>query len=140
MNAISTVLTSSRVNVFRIQGVLCRRKSVHAVLSRYLRCGEVVLKLGAFGKPKLLRPASEFPIEFSVSHCRDRCLVAISHGGVVGIDVERRRWIGDLDAIASIYFMIYGKWITLGAISLKLIRNQLENGWNLVLILGHFSD
>lgn len=104
MNAISTLVRSSRVNVFKVQGVLFRRKSVHAVLSTYLRCGEVVLRLGAFGKPKLLRPASEYPIEFSVSHCRDRCLVAIGHGGVVGIDVERRRWIGNLDAIASIYF------------------------------------
>ena len=104
MNAISTLVTSSRVNVFKVQGVLFRRNSVHAMLSTYLRCGEVVLRLGAFGKPKLLRPASEYPIEFSVSPCRDRCLVAIGHGGVVGIDVERRRWIGDLDAIASIYF------------------------------------
>ena len=104
MNVISTPLTSARVNVFQIPGALCRRKPVHAVLSSYLRFGEVFLRTGAFGKPKLLRPASECPIEFSVSHCGDRCLVAVAHGGVLGIDVERRRWIGELDAIASIYF------------------------------------
>lgn len=104
MNAISTLLTSGLVNVFQIQGVFCREKQVHAVLSSYLPYGEVVLRLGAFGKPKLLRPASEYPIEFSVSHCRDRCLIAIGRGGVLGIDVEHRRWVGDLDAVASIYF------------------------------------
>jgi 4'-phosphopantetheinyl transferase len=104
MNVMSTSLTSARVNVFQIEGALCRRKPVHAVLSSYLRCGEVFLSSGAFGKPKLLRPASEYPIEFSVSYRGDRCLVAMGRGGVLGIDVERRQWIGDLDAVASIYF------------------------------------
>jgi 4'-phosphopantetheinyl transferase len=104
MNAGSTVRTRSHVNVFKIQGPFCRGNSVDEVLSRYLRCDEVALRLGAFGKPELLRPASEDPIEFSVSYCQDRCLVAISEGGVLGIDVECRRWIGDLDAIASLYF------------------------------------
>ncbi|PYK13923.1 MAG: hypothetical protein DME65_00270 [Verrucomicrobia bacterium] len=104
MNVISAPPICARVNVFQIQGALCRRKPLHAVLCSYLRCGEVFLRARAFGKPKLLRPASECPIEFSVSYCRDRCLVAIARGGVLGIDVERRRWIGELDAIASIYF------------------------------------
>lgn len=104
MNASSSPGTPSRVDVFTIHGAFCRRKSVHAVLSKYLQCGEPVVRLGAFGKPKLLRLASEYPVEFSVSYCSDRCLVAIAQGGMLGIDVERRRWIGDLDAIAGIYF------------------------------------
>jgi phosphopantetheinyl transferase len=104
LNAKLSLLPSTRVSVFQIQGALCRKKPVHALLSSYLRCGEVVLRIGAFGKPKLLRPAPESPIEFSVSYCQDRCLFAMGCGGVLGIDVERRRWIGDLDAIASIYF------------------------------------
>src|SRR5438552_17229097 len=100
MNVISARLTCARVNVFQVQGALCRRKPAHAVLCSYLRCGEVFLGTRAFGKPKLLRSASEYPIEFSVSYCRDRCLVAIARGGVLGIDVERQRRIGELDAIA----------------------------------------
>lgn len=105
MNANSPLGTPFPVSVFKIQGPFCQRKPLHAVLSAHLRCGDVVLSVGALGKPKLLRLASECPVEFSVSHCQDRCLVAIAEAGVLGIDVERRRWIGDLDAIASMYFM-----------------------------------
>jgi 4'-phosphopantetheinyl transferase len=104
MNVISAPLMCARVDVFQIQDALCRRKPVHAVLCGHLRRGEVFLRTSAFGKPKLLRPASKYPVEFSVSYCRDRCLVAIGRGGVLGIDLERRRWMGELDGIASLYF------------------------------------
>jgi len=36
--------------------------------------------------------------------------------------------------------MIYGKWITVGAISLNKFATQLENGWDFVFVVGHFSD
>jgi len=62
------------------------------------------MSISPFGKWKLLRPSSEFPIEFSVSSCDRRCLIAVSSRGDVGIDVERRRVIGDIDGVANIYF------------------------------------
>ena len=61
MNAISTLVRSSRVNVFKVQGVLFRRKSVHAVLSRYLRCGEVVLEARRIGKAQTASPVLGIP-------------------------------------------------------------------------------
>ena len=38
-----------------------------------------------------------------MAHCAERWLVAVSEGGAVGVDVEQRRPIGDLDRIAALY-------------------------------------
>jgi 4'-phosphopantetheinyl transferase len=75
-------------------------------LSTNLGCdpGEARLTSGPFGKPKLHRPGLEPPVEFSVSHSDDHCLIAVSRAGQIGVDVERRRPIGDIDRIASMYF------------------------------------
>lgn len=103
---ITTLQAISCVTVFLIECIRCRRKAVSTVLSSYLGCGpeDLPLSISPFGKWKLFRPSSEFPIEFSVSPCDRRCLIAVSSGGDVGIDVERRRVIGDLDGVANIYF------------------------------------
>jgi 4'-phosphopantetheinyl transferase len=102
----ATLEASSRVKVFLIEGVRCRRKAVSTVLSRYLGCrpDDLALSSSPFGKWNQLRLSSEFRIEFSVSYSERRCLIAVSSGGDVGIDVERRRVIGDIDGIANIYF------------------------------------
>jgi 4'-phosphopantetheinyl transferase len=102
----TTLEASSCVKVFLIEGIRCRRKAVSTVLSRYLACrpDDLALSISPFGKWNQLRPSSEFRIEFSVTYSERRCLIAVSSGGDVGIDVERRRSIGDIDGIASIYF------------------------------------
>jgi 4'-phosphopantetheinyl transferase len=104
--AITTLQASSSVKVFPIKGIRCGRKAVSTVLASYLGCGpdDLHMSISPFGKWKLLRPSCEFPIEFSVSSCDRRCLIAVSSRGDVGIDVERRRVIGDIDGVANIYF------------------------------------
>jgi 4'-phosphopantetheinyl transferase len=76
------------------------------VLARHLGCtpDEVPLANGFLGKPEFAGGGHERPVEFSVSRCDDRCLIAVSRTGLVGVDLERRRTIGDLDRIASLYF------------------------------------
>jgi 4'-phosphopantetheinyl transferase len=64
----------------------------------------VRLANGFFGKPELVGGGPERPVEFSVSRSDDHCLIAVSQAGPVGVDLERRRPIGDLDRIASLYF------------------------------------
>ena len=65
---VPTLQASSCVTVFLIECIRCRRKAVSTVLSSYLGCGpeDLPLSISPFGKWKLLRPSSEFPIEFSV--------------------------------------------------------------------------
>jgi 4'-phosphopantetheinyl transferase len=82
------------------------KAALSAVLSDYLCCAPDALHFQTelFGRPKLHDPNVEKAFNFNVSGCNSRYLVAISLAGDVGIDVELRRPIGDLDRIASIYF------------------------------------
>ena len=95
-----------QVEVWRIKLLRRSRVVVCSVLSDYLRCAPDDVRLGSnpFGKPELLEPRAQGPLEFSVSHCEGHCLIAVSLGGVVGVDIERRRLIGNMDRIASVYF------------------------------------
>src|SRR5205807_1041450 len=95
-----------RVVVTRIQRCGPPGAAVHAVLARHLGCNpdQVRLANGFFGKPELVGGGPERPVEFSVSRSDDHCLIAVSQAGPVGVDLERRRPIGDLDRIASLYF------------------------------------
>jgi len=95
-----------QVDVARVRLSGLSKPAVCSALSDYLGCGPDDVRLGSghFGKPKLLEPRPEQPLEFSVSRCDDHCLIAVSLGGVVGVDLERRRLIGDIDRIASVYF------------------------------------
>ncbi len=78
---------------------------VAALLATRLDCepADVRFARGRFGKPRIACPVADPPVEFSVAHCAERWLVAISEGGAVGVDVEQRRRIGDLDRIAALY-------------------------------------
>jgi 4'-phosphopantetheinyl transferase len=53
---------------------------------------------GPLGKPAL---AGEDDLHFSVSHCGDDCLIAVTSLGPVGVDVERLRRLPGLDAIVA---------------------------------------
>jgi 4'-phosphopantetheinyl transferase len=55
---------------------------------------------GPFGKPAL----DDSPLHFNASHSEDLALVAVSHVGRVGIDVERIRSVGEMDAIIDDFF------------------------------------
>jgi phosphopantetheinyl transferase len=56
---------------------------------------------GEFGKPALMRTAGKPPLWFSVAHCDDLLLVALSREGEVGVDVERTRPIDSWERVAD---------------------------------------
>jgi 4'-phosphopantetheinyl transferase len=51
----------------------------------------VPIQIGLHGKPALARSAQPSGLRFSVAHCEDLLLVALTRLGEVGIDVERVR-------------------------------------------------
>jgi len=51
----------------------------------------VPIQIGIHGKPALSHAAQASGVRFSVAHCEDLMLVALSRAGDVGIDVERVR-------------------------------------------------
>jgi 4'-phosphopantetheinyl transferase len=56
---------------------------------------------GEFGKPALARGTARTPLWFSVAHCDDLLLVALSRAGEVGVDVERTRPIDCWERVAD---------------------------------------
>jgi phosphopantetheinyl transferase len=94
-----------RVDVTRLERVGCDASPVASLLANRLGCdaADVRFARGPLGKPHVTGPMADPPVEFSVSHCAGRWLVAVCEGGAVGVDVERRRPIGDLDRIAELY-------------------------------------
>jgi 4'-phosphopantetheinyl transferase len=82
-----------------------RRRVVHraalrTVLGGYLGRPPAALRFryGAFGKPRLDEPAG---LHFNLSRSEDRALIAVSRRGPIGVDVERRADLPDLDALAA---------------------------------------
>lgn len=94
------------VEISRVEFSGPSKLALASVLSAHLDChpNEVRLGCDVFGKPKLLHPRTERPLEFSLSHCKGRYLIAVSFAGQVGADIERLRSVGHLDRIASLYF------------------------------------
>lgn len=56
---------------------------------------------GEFGKPAVVNTAGKPPLWFSVAHCDDLLLVALSREGDVGVDVERTRPIDCWERVAD---------------------------------------
>ena len=56
---------------------------------------------GPYGKPALGVGISKAPLWFSVAHCDDLLLVAVSREGDVGVDVERTRAIDCWERVAD---------------------------------------
>ena len=96
----------ARVDVVRSESSCLSRPRLRSILSVYLCCDpdDVRFGIGPFGKPELDRRGAGHPLEFNISHCGDRCLIAVSQQGQIGVDLERRRLIGDLSRIAGLYF------------------------------------
>lgn len=61
-----------------------------------LRPESIRVITGEFGKPQLAGGAPHF----SLSHCEDEALVAVTYAGPVGVDIERVRADIEIDAIA----------------------------------------
>jgi 4'-phosphopantetheinyl transferase len=78
--------------------------AVRIVLAGYLSCrpSDLRFERGRFGKPSLVLPHSD--LEFNLSRCDDRCLIAVSRSAPVGVDLERVRPIGDVARMADRVF------------------------------------
>ncbi|HKH93446.1 MAG TPA: 4'-phosphopantetheinyl transferase superfamily protein [Gemmatimonadaceae bacterium] len=70
-------------------GRLRLREMLGAVLA--IPAAAVPIRLGLHGKPALARTAQASGVRFSVAHCDELLLVAITRLGEVGVDVERVR-------------------------------------------------
>lgn len=88
--------------------VVARRFAVgRAVLREIigaLQCtapSQVRLAEGEFGKPALVKAGGKAPLWFSVAHCDDLLLIALSREGEVGVDVERTRPIDCWERVAD---------------------------------------
>ncbi|HEY0192909.1 MAG TPA: 4'-phosphopantetheinyl transferase superfamily protein [Kofleriaceae bacterium] len=81
-----------------VRGVLRR------LLAGYLGCAPEAIAFGYRdkGKPYLVSPSG--PLDFNVSHSGDYALLAFTHGRQLGVDVELRRAIDDLDGLAEVSF------------------------------------
>lgn len=105
-SALVQLLVSSerdRCAVFRYPSARDRfaggRAAVRAVLAAALDAqpAELSLALGTHGKPHLV----QHTLQFSVAHSGSMHAVAIAWGVDVGIDVERRRELRDLDRLVA---------------------------------------
>ncbi len=65
---------------------------------------DVPLMISANGKPELRPEANPQEIQFSVSHCLDRMVVAVGKGRAIGVDIEKIRAHTKSLAIAQHYF------------------------------------
>ena len=70
-------------------GRLRLREMLGALLG--IQPSAVPIQIGIHGKPALSHSAQSSGVRFSVAHCEDLMLVALSRAGDVGIDVERVR-------------------------------------------------
>lgn len=89
-------------------GVVSRRFAMgRAILREVVAALEAIapaavsLVEGEFGKPELAKRPGKAPLWFSVAHCDDLLLVALSREGEVGVDVERSRPIDCWERVAD---------------------------------------
>lgn len=82
------------------------RALLRIVLGGYANSNPSKLRLeyAANGKPFLLRPAVEEPVEFNVSHSGEIAMLAFARGRALGVDVEYLRDNFDHEAIAHRFF------------------------------------
>jgi 4'-phosphopantetheinyl transferase len=79
------------------------RSGLRVLLARYLTCAASGIRfvLGEKGKPRLAGTEPGQGLVFNVSHSGDCGLVALAYDTDLGVDVERRRAMVNLDGIAE---------------------------------------
>jgi len=85
---------------------VARRAQLRRLLSDRLGTApqRIFFSHGEHGKPGLARPFDSAGLRFSLSHCEDFAVYALSAGADVGVDVEAVRALPDADAIAAFAF------------------------------------
>lgn len=99
-----------RADEFRLerprQQFVCTRGALRNLLGHYLneRPERVGFSFEAIAKPRLAEKDAATNIRFNVSHSGDLGLIAITLGCDIGIDVEHRRPVKNLEQLAQRYF------------------------------------
>ncbi|WP_156120384.1 4'-phosphopantetheinyl transferase family protein [Neosynechococcus sphagnicola] len=88
------------------QRFIAARGYLRVILSRYLDLlpGQLIFTYGAHGKPILETTFSAGRLEFNLSHSHDLCTYAIALDMQVGIDLEYRRPINNVEQLAQRFF------------------------------------
>jgi 4'-phosphopantetheinyl transferase len=81
------------------------RVALRLILSSYLSCpaADISFSYNNNGKPELA-PAGSDSIRFNLSHSGDCCLLAVTRGCDIGVDIERYRTGRDYEALARRFF------------------------------------
>ena len=82
------------------------RHFLRTVLGRYLGlpAESVELAYGRHGKPELVPELACRSLDFSLTHCRELALVAVTLGRAIGVDVERLRPLSDVAGLVARVF------------------------------------
>lgn len=99
-----------RADEFRLerprQQFVCTRGALRILLGHYLDVPPqgVLFSFEAIAKPRLAESHAGSNLRFNISHSGDLGLIAITSGCDVGIDVEYRRPVKNLEQLAERYF------------------------------------
>lgn len=127
----------------RRQYVLCRA-ALRAVLCDALGCEnpELTIGISEFGKPHALVAGRRVLVEFNVSHSGSHGLIALSHQGRVGVDVEERRFRENLPGLVGTVFGVQEQarlaglqgqqWLD-AFLGFWTIKEALAKGWGMGL-------
>jgi 4'-phosphopantetheinyl transferase len=78
---------------------------LRTILGRYLHAqpGTIWLEYGPHGKPLLAGRFTRSGLHFNVAHCENLALLAVAHGRVVGVDLERIRAMDGAQDLMAIF-------------------------------------
>jgi 4'-phosphopantetheinyl transferase len=87
------------------QQFIAARAALRSILSRYVKCAPAQIRflVGPLGKPALTDPGHP-PLHFNLSHSGELALVAVTHAGEIGVDVEQVRERSTADRLAERFF------------------------------------
>jgi 4'-phosphopantetheinyl transferase len=82
------------------------RASLKKILSLYLKIptNEIEFEYNEYGKPALLQELNSFSIQFNISHSHELILLAFTLHHKIGVDIEYKKQLADLDSIAKTVF------------------------------------
>jgi 4'-phosphopantetheinyl transferase len=85
---------------------IVRHGLLRMILGRYLNIGpgQLAFAYGSRGKPILCLPDVSAPFQFNLSHSNGLALFAGSRHAMLGVDVERVRFVPEADQIAAKFF------------------------------------
>jgi 4'-phosphopantetheinyl transferase len=85
---------------------IAARGILRLLLSTYLDCAPDGLRFeyGANGKPALTGHFAESSLFFNLAHSENLALIAVTHLGTIGVDVEQIRPVDDADELVARFF------------------------------------